>query len=147
MAKQFKITNAEIFGKKNDLQRNRMDLLIEGPEWMQVSDGYHSMDELYEHRHELFIALCYLASIDPENGLAYYVWRSKKHHDDTMYEGHFILGFLLKTPTEEQITYHLPLRFWDQTEFAETLEKSLEWDKHTSHDVLRRLRLLQKKKY
>ena len=42
----------------------------------------------------------------------------------------------------KQITYHLPIAYWDETEFAETLDLAPEWDGHTSDDVLERLRKL-----
>jgi hypothetical protein len=42
----------------------------------------------------------------------------------------------------KQISYHLPLSRWDETYFAETLDKAPEWDGHTSADVLERLKTL-----
>jgi hypothetical protein len=39
-----------------------------------------------------------------------------------------------------QITYHLPINRWEDTEWAETLEKAPEFDGHTSSDVLERLK-------
>ena len=41
-----------------------------------------------------------------------------------------------------QITYHVPLERWNETEFARTLDKAPEWDEHTSDDVLQRLKKL-----
>jgi hypothetical protein len=38
-----------------------------------------------------------------------------------------------------QMTYHLPLGRWDETEFAETLEKAPEFDGHSSQEVLNRI--------
>lgn len=117
---------------------NKMVLL--GGDDMQVSDGYHTMDELYEHRIELFIQLCkYHAAIAGVTDTPNVVWRSKFHSDGSAFEGWFILGI----GKEEglQITYHLPIDRWDDTaSFAEDLDRAPEWDNHSSADVLRRLK-------
>lgn len=103
----------------------------------EISDGYHTFNELYEHRHALYIALC--------RNLAFYsiafenpVWRSKLHADGTMYDGWFIMGIYKKAG--RQVSYHLPIRLWEETHFAETLEQAPEWDGHTPADVLERLK-------
>lgn len=110
------------------------DHIITGPEEMSVSDGYHTFDELYDHRITLYIALC--RNIAPNS----HVWRSKLHSDGSAFEGWFILG--IEKNVGNQITYHLPLACWSETEFAETLEKAPEWDGHTPADVLARLKEL-----
>lgn len=116
--------------------------LIEGDDDMQINDGYHTMDELYEHRITLFIALCkYVIYNDVKlRGLNYSVWRSKLHSDGSEYKGWFLLG-INKKPGE-MISYHLPLSKWDEIGLAETLEKAPEFDGHTSEDVLKRLKYL-----
>ncbi len=68
------------------------------------------------------------------------MWRSKAHSDGTTYDGWFILG--IAKAKGYQITYHLPMSEWENTEFAETLETAPEWDKHTSADVLERIKTL-----
>ena len=46
-------------------------------------------------------------------------------------------GLFLDTQrNRKQITYHLPLSKWEETGFAETLEKAPEFDGHTPDDVL-----------
>lgn len=106
----------------------------------KISDGYHTFDELYEHRITLFIALCKQITNQPYEGEKYGVWRSQLHSDGSSFDGWFILG--VGKEKGEQITYHLPLSKWDETEFAETLEKAPVWDGHTSDDVLERLKNL-----
>ena len=101
----------------------------------KISDGYHTFDELYEHRITLFIALCYQLK---RGMVARYVWRSKLHSDGTKFDGWFILG--LGKSIGGQITYHIPMSKWDETDFAKTLEKAYEFDGHTSEDVLERLK-------
>lgn len=102
-----------------------------------VSDGFHTMEELYEHRIRLFIVLCRaLSSLDTFVGIKR-VWRSKLHSDGGRREGWFLLG--IGETEGEQITYHLPVEKWDETDFAETLDRAPLWDGHTPADVLKRL--------
>jgi hypothetical protein len=109
-------------------------------------DGYHTFDELYDHRITLFITVCRWFGVMAYEGCIRgtdcqaQAWRSKAHHDGSVWDGWFILGIGKKKG--EQITYHLPLSRWDETEFAETLEKAPEWDGHTPDDVLKRLKQL-----
>lgn len=107
-----------------------------GGDTNHVSDGYHTFGELYDHRIALFIALC-RARVTADNDV---VWRSKLHSDGTSIEGWFIMG--IGIVRGEQITYHLPLDRWDETEFAETWGQAPEFDGHTSADVLDRLKKL-----
>ncbi len=105
----------------------------------KISDGYHTFDELYDHRITLFIALCsvlrQLNAIE-EN----WVWRAKLHSDGSEFEGWFILG--INDEPGKQITYHLPMSRWEETNFADTCEYAPKWDGHTSADVLERLKRL-----
>ena len=104
-------------------------------------DGYHTFDELYEHRITLFMTLCKYfiqgkASYDSRN-----VWTSLFHNDGTCYEGWFILG--IGKEKGNQITYHLPMKYWPEVQkFSEVLEKAPEFDGHTSDDVLNRIKSL-----
>lgn len=97
----------------------------------EISDGYHTFGELYDHRIELYISLCQqLAEKVP-------VWRSLFHSDGSCYDGWFILGVNKDTGT--QISYHLPNKYWDKCDFAEELHRAPEWDGHSGADVLSRL--------
>ena len=98
-----------------------------------ISDGYHTFDELYEHRIILWIALCRRFKLFGTSD----IWRSKKHSDGGSFEGWFILG--MDKRKGYQMTYHLPLSKWDETNFADTLDKAPEWDGHTPEDVLKRI--------
>lgn len=121
-------------------------MVLTGSAEMSVSDGFHTMNELYAHRFVLFIALCH--ALVKKSRLAYsienaVVWRSRQHSDPVkfpMYEGWFVLG--IGKDDGEQITYHLPTKFWDETNFAETLENAPEFDGHTPDDVLARVAIL-----
>jgi hypothetical protein len=96
----------------------------------QVSDGYHTFNELYDHRIALFIALM---KSHPEIS-----WRANNHADGSSYEGWFIAGMHLPTG---DISYHLPDDKWtllDGVGIA-TTNRAPEWDGHTPADVVRRL--------
>lgn len=97
----------------------------------ETSDGYHTFNELYEHRHNLFIALmkCY-----PDKS-----WMSKRHDDGSMYKGWFIAG--IETPNG-QATYHLPQKYWHICP-AKVLKKAPKWDGHTPDDVIKRINSLK----
>lgn len=111
---------------------------------LEVSDGYHTFDELYAHRIALFIALASLCRRQelkvgefPDQP---FVWRSKLHSDGTMFENWFVMG--IGSFKGQQITYHLPISNWEETNFAQTLENAPEWDGHTPADVIERLKTL-----
>ena len=109
--------------------RNEICHALTGVTTGELSDGYHTFNELYEHRHTLFTALC---RCNP--ALA---WRSKLHSDGTMFDGWFIAG--LMTPAGNA-TYHIPIRLWDDLAGVSELPNAPEWDGHTSDDVIKRLR-------
>lgn len=88
-------------------------------------DGYHTFNELYEHRHLLFLHL-----INRNYG-----WKTVVHDDGTMFEGMFLAGANLG---DTIIDYHLPLKYWNLCN-AEVISKAPKWDGHTSDDVLKRL--------
>jgi hypothetical protein len=96
-----------------------------------ISDGYHTFGELYDHRIALYIMLCNcLKTIVP-------VWKSKTHHDGSVWDGWFIMG--IYESAGYQISYHLPMSYWDLTSFAQTREQAPQFDGHTSADVLERI--------
>jgi hypothetical protein len=95
----------------------------------QVSDGFHTFQELYDHRTALFIALM---RAFPQKS-----WRSRFHEDGTMYPDFFVAGMQLDT---DQISYHLELRWWDELdEICVTLDRAPKWDGHSPSDVVVRL--------
>lgn len=95
----------------------------------EISDGYHTFNELYEHRHALFLVLM---SLNKDKA-----WFSSKHHDGTEMEGWFIAG--INTP-QGQVTYHLPNSHWTRAILtgAKSLEVGEKWDGHTSQQVVMR---------
>lgn len=138
-----------------NIETRTHELIAMGPE-ITVSDGYHTFEELYDHRFALFIALCKKVNEEDEQakslgvfkeGFAFdhkgwirKVWRSKLHADGTNHDGWFVLG--IHKEKGKQLTYHLPYAKWDEVSFAEELEKAPEFDGHTPADVINRLKLL-----
>lgn len=96
----------------------------------QVSDGYHTFDELYDHRMKLFSVVCRTFQ-----GAA---WKSKLHHDGTMYDDYFIVGIETK---KGQFTYHYHMKDWDMFPVQER-ERAPEWDGHTANDIDRLFSLI-----
>jgi hypothetical protein len=43
------------------------------------------------------------------------------------------------TEQGEQITYHLPIHYWEKTNFAEIIAQAPSFDGHSSNDVLQRI--------
>lgn len=121
--------------------------ILEGDIDVQMGDRYHTMDELYEHRHRLYLALVkiYDNYITPL-GSNVRCWKSRLHQDNTMFDGDFILGMSMtkpqfdpdKPPEKWDITYHIPLKYWDLARVV-TLPNAPPYDGHTSADVLERL--------
>lgn len=101
----------------------------------QLSDGYHTFDELYEFR------LLYNAAFF--NELAdqgrYDVHKSKLHSDGKIPFGDpnwFIV--MAELPTG-QISNHYEMKDWDLFHVQEK-EKANQWDGHSSKDVAQRLK-------
>lgn len=100
----------------------------------EVSDGYHTFNELYEHRCLLFCMVAQVFAIS--NIKNWRTWKSWKHDDGSDYPGWFIAGLDLGAGT---VTYHLPASMWELYA-GEYLDNAPEWDGHTSSDVINRLR-------
>jgi len=97
----------------------------------KISDGFHTFWELYDHRCNLFIALC--KSLNQN----YTVVKSKLHDDGSEFEGWFIVQ--IEHSWISQISYHLPNNLRETCDFITTVEKANKRDGHTSDDVLERL--------
>jgi len=109
--------------------------MVSGCDANFISDGYHTVGELYKHRTTLFIKL--LETLSKLYGGNMPIWRTPKHSNDEVWDGWFLLG--VGKDAGEQITYHLPMEFWTKCNFAEVIEKAPEFDGHTSDDVLKRI--------
>lgn len=93
-----------------------------------LSDGYHTFNELYHHRAVLFSVIC---NMFPEKS-----WKSRKHATGDMFDGMFIVG--IETP-EGQATYHYNTEpYWDMFKIKE-LEFAPQWDGHSAADAIARI--------
>jgi hypothetical protein len=96
----------------------------------EVSDGYHTFNELYYYR-MLYNAAFF--NLLPEE----WVHKSKKHHDgeECFGGGWFIV--MANLPTG-QISNHYELKYWDLFKVPEK-EIADEWDGHTPQEAAERL--------
>jgi hypothetical protein len=92
-----------------------------------VSDGYHTVDELYDHRGSLFILLCLQMQ-----GQVYYKL-------DSTSPGWFILYLETKYG---QISYYFKDAFLPAIQNVAIYDAEHVWDGHTSKDVLDRMNCL-----
>lgn len=123
---------------------NEAMIVIEG-EGIEVSDGHHTIEELYEHRIRLYLALVkiYDNYITPLR-CTVVCWKSKLHDDGTSYEGWFLLGMTctktnFDTTTEKfDIGYHIPMKYWHLANVLE-FPRAPKYDGYTPNDVLERL--------
>lgn len=110
---------------------NLKELKMQLENIQNVSDGYHTFDELYYHRMILFSVIC--------NTFKEMAWKSKLHSDGTMFDGYFIVGV---DTSKGQYTYHYDLKFWNDFNIKE-LEKAPEYDGHKPEDITRLLSLIK----
>jgi hypothetical protein len=111
-----------------------------------ISDGYHTFDELYEHR--CTVQLCkahhyiwhseHWDNDSKTSDVESPVYRTKVHSDGTIWPGWFLL-VLDYGNKPKQISYHLPECMWHDCDFARKMERAPYFDGHTSADVLKRL--------
>lgn len=94
----------------------------------EISDGYHTFNELYAHRVRLFSTLM--------RAFADKAWWSYSHSDGEQWEGWVLAG--IDTP-EGAVTYHLPESEIPYLPEGTEIEVGKEWDGHTADDVLERL--------
>jgi hypothetical protein len=101
----------------------------------QLSDGYHTFADLYEHRHALCLALM--------RAMPEHCWYSWRHSDgERCFGGNdwFIIG--IEPPGGNSVTYHLPAELYPAARAtgAVELEKARPWDGHSAADVALRLK-------
>jgi hypothetical protein len=92
----------------------------------EISDGYHTFNELYYHRMILFSIIC---KQNPKKA-----WRSKLHSDGTMFKDYFVVG--INTP-EGQYNYHYNIADYNNFEGVPELDRAPVWDGHVPGDILR----------
>lgn len=96
----------------------------------KVTDGYHSFDELYDHRCILFITLMKQM---PDKAF----WTYKNKEEET-WDGWIICAIETK---HGQISYHVPVKYIGLLkDYIQEKECNDTYDEHTSVDVLERLK-------
>ena len=85
----------------------------------EVSDGYHTFDELYDHRNLIFINLCLATP-----------------HSCAWKEGYPGWPVLFAVFGKKQISYHVPEKFLYLFKDKIKRDENFQWDGHTSNDVL-----------
>jgi len=95
----------------------------------RITDGYHTFEELYDHRMILFSIVC---NANKDNA-----WKSLLHDDNTMFDDYFIVGIETR---EGSYTYHYHINNWDMFNVKE-LENAPKWDGHKPSDIKRLLNI------
>lgn len=95
----------------------------------QISDGYHTFDELYDFRREYNAALV--------NTHVYPCHKSLRHSDGELCFGGGWFIVMINLPTG-QISNHYEVKYWNEFN-CEERECAEPWDGHTEKDVLARL--------
>lgn len=116
---------------EKELQPQGLNSTING----DTSDGYHTFNELYEHRNLLFLLAVNELAWNHTDIQTYSYW-VEEH-----YPGWDLV--VLQGKTFAQISYHVPVSL--RAGYENTLPKrksDSDYDGHTSHDVIVRLKQL-----
>ena len=100
-----------------------------------LTDGYHTMEELYEHRYLLYINLAL--------SLKQYAYIAEANQNGEKWGDSFILGIHIEEGM--QISYHIPNKYRHLCDFVNPLDiyhLDTIWDGHTPQNVLERLELM-----
>ena len=105
----------------------------------ELSDGWHTFNDLYEFRR------LYNAALFNEWALTgkYDVHKSIRHYDGELCFGGGWFVVVAKLPAG-QITNHYKLSEWDSFKIPEVKKAKYQFDGHTPHDVMERLSSLIK---
>ncbi|WP_447875185.1 Sas10/Utp3/C1D family protein [Serratia fonticola] len=118
----------ELYPCKPDIFAMTYESDSEPKDMGEVSDGYHTFNELYTHRVRLFTTLM---RAHPDKS-----WFSHRNHEGIGEEGWILAG--IDTPAGT-VTYHLPVSEIPNLPPIFALDCGKEWDGHTPDDVLVRL--------
>lgn len=119
------VAHLETLQAERDAAAQTSEVKVSEPDKGNISDGYHTFNELYEHRHSLFSVIC----------AKFGGWKSMFHEDGTMFDGWFIAG--VQTP-KGMATYHIPNTWWLRFQCPQ-IERAPHWDGHTPNDVIDRI--------
>lgn len=102
-----------------------------------ISDGYHTFNELYEYR--MLYNAGFFNELARREGNPFDVHKSIKHHDgeECFGGGWFIV--MANLPTG-QISNHYPIQDWNMFALVPSKEVANEWDGHSPQEAAKRLR-------
>jgi hypothetical protein len=100
-----------------------------------VSDGFHTFNQLYHQRAMLFAAL-----VNQNREIS---WKTRKHEDGELCFGGGWFLVTIDTPAGPY-GYHYEDKYWDLFD-CEELEKAKHWDGYTEEDVGRLMSLYEDK--
>ena len=103
-----------------------------GVNFKDLTDGYHTYEELYYHRMKLTANLF--------NAYPEFAWKSHYHSDKTIWDGLFIVG--VSIPGLGDYSYHYHTEFWDEFYNVTEIDFAPEYDGHTPEDIGRLDKLL-----
>lgn len=127
------LTAAEVFdldAPRKEFALNLAEHFRKGGAVGDISDGYHTFNELYHHRALLFATIC---NMNPDSA-----WKSMQHDDPNfpMYDGMFICG--IETPGG-QATYHCNIDPYWNLFHVKVLDRAPWYDGHTPEQALMRI--------
>ena len=109
---------------------NVCDVLCKAKTIGELSDGYHTFEQLYDFRREYNAALV--------NSGVWPSHKSHRHHDGELCFGGGWFIVMMET-LFGQISNHYECKYWDEFHCEEKYVAD-EWDGHTDADVLERLK-------
>lgn len=103
-----------------------------------VSDGYHTFNELYYYRMLYNAAFLNELGWYEDNSTFYNIYKSRRHHDgEYCFDGkYFIVSF--NTP-DGPVTNHYEIKYWDYFNIPEK-DIADEWDGHMPQIAAERLK-------
>lgn len=114
----------------SDMNAKLSQLNTDGVDVGRISDGYHTFNELYDHRAKLFAVI---VAVFPKVS-----WKSKKHSGGDMFNDMFIVGI---TTPEGNYSYHYNMKYWDMF-ICKELDNAPAYDGHKPSDINRLFGLL-----
>lgn len=113
---------------KKELQR-----IIDANSAGDISDGYHTFNELYRYR--LLYNACFFNMLSKYTSIR--VTKSRRHSDGEFCFGGNYFIVVAELP-EGQVSNHYELRYWDLFQ-CEEVDKSPVWDGHTPEEAADRM--------
>lgn len=116
----------------SDLSSIDNSVLVAQGDDMSVDDGFHSMDELYEHR--LALNAGFFNALAKEGKI--HVVKSRVHSDGEPCFGGDYFIVVAELPSG-QVSYHYLNKEWDMFKCSEAIPRP--YDGHTAQDVVSRI--------